>query len=164
MAIDVAYMIIKREERMNRTINVTREYKLYRPTNDILASLSRVIAVVEYNLIDSGFFGLHNNILNMITNEEAQKIIDYLAEKARIEDIDLLIDELQVATEIELSPNTVLFVMISPVIYIAEQLHIDEDTAQWLYDKLHLHFITDDIIGWMKELFLEAESYKQLST
>lgn len=146
---------------MNRTINISPGYtRTYRPAPDVLSSFSRVVTVVEYNLIDSGFFGLHESLVNMVNTDEAERIINYIGNKAGIDDISLLIDELQTETELDLSPNTVLFIMISPAIHIADQLNIDEDIALWLYDKLHMHFITDDIIGWMKEMLLEAESYK----
>lgn len=145
---------------MNRTINISPGYRIYRPAPDILSSFSRVVTVVEYNLLDSGFFGLHENLINMINTDEAERIIDFIGYKAGIKDMNSMIDELQNETDIDLSPNTALFIMISPVIHIADQLNIEEETALWLYDKLHMHFITDDIIGWMKEMLLEAENYR----
>jgi hypothetical protein len=144
---------------MRHIQNPSRNY-FYQPRPELMTSLSKFIAVVEYNLIDSGFFDLHKNMEDMILAEEAERIIDFIGNNSGIEDIYLLIDELQLETDVELSPQTVLFVMIAPLVHIEEQLNVDEETARWLFNKLHINFLADDLLGFVKELLLEAENQK----
>jgi hypothetical protein len=136
------------------------KYFVYQPRYELLEAISRLIEVVDYNLNDSGFFDLRKNIENMIYPDEARLIIDFIGYKIELDDIQLLIDELQQLTDVFLSPQNVLFLMMAPVEHIEDQLNVDKKTAIALYNRVHLYLMCDDSMGFIKELLLGVGNRK----
>lgn len=143
---------------MTRTIDFAPKHHSYQLRGELLESFYRLVALVE----SSNFNSLHNNIINLLSMNEAEHIVDFIADKAGIKNLDLLTVDLQNEIGVQLNSKDILFIMLSPAGYIAEQLNIDEDTAAWLYDKLHLRIISDNLVGWMKVLLLDAEEKESI--
>lgn len=141
-----------------KTIEINSRYFIYQHRHGLLVAISRLIDVMEYNLLNYDLMELQPNIVNTITSTEAGLIIDFIGYEAGIKNVNSLVDELQQETEIDLSPQNVLFIMVSQADNIRFQLKIDEDTSLHLYKKLHISLAVDDLMDLMKEFLVDSEN------